>query len=385
MNIKSEKEFYGDELKRVALRFNADIFVWGEEMINKKLVLYPKKLKDIIGYEEVKENLEPCGIVLIDTRKQDFLHCTSAMVNVTNGNVYMSEAGFNSSWKLLKNSVRKGIRIANENAGSPIENPDEIIVFDNLQRAGSTPVIVNDAIKYEARELTQEEKYRDSRKQSLLDNPRMLYFYESSGRYYHDRDCAEVKQIAPEQFAASEKIPDKEICPKCQRRIYIRKACYPNTKQIGICDKILRDHGVSLGKIKHCVMDIGMKFHATSMEELLVEGVEDTWIVKGLCNNRLTLWHNNYVKTAPTERYITEGFHRQKVENKSLTQLLTYIESYSFVKHLEKEQQSVELEEQTIHASTEQEKVLENNTHEHTSITDLLRGVFDKLKRIFKI
>ena len=39
MNIKSEKEFYGDELKRVALRFNADIFVWGEEMINKKLVL----------------------------------------------------------------------------------------------------------------------------------------------------------------------------------------------------------------------------------------------------------------------------------------------------------------------------------------------------------
>ena len=385
MNIKSEKEFYRDELKRVALRFNADIFVWGEEMINKKLILYPKKLKDIIGYEEVKENLQPCGIVLIDTRKQDFLHCTSAMVDVTDGNVYMSEAGFNSSWKLLKNSVSKGIRIANENAGSPIENPDEIIVFDNLQRAGSTPVIVNDIIKYEARELTQEERYRDSRKQSLLDNPRMLYFYESSGKYYHDRDCAEVKQIAPEQFAASEKIPDKEICPKCQCRIYIRKACYPNTKQIGICDKILRDHGVSLGKIKHCVMDIGMKFHATSMEEFWVEGAEDTWIVKGLCNNHLTLWHNNYVKTGPTERYITEGFHRQKVENKSLTQLLTYIESYSFVKHLEKEQQSVELEERTIHARTEQEKVLENNTHEHTSITDLLRGVFDKLKRIFKI
>lgn len=392
MNIKSEKEFYGDELKRVALRFNADIFVWGEEMINKKLVLYPKKLKDIIGYEEVKENLEPCGIVLIDTRKQDFLHCTSAMVNVTNGNVYMSEAGFNSSWKILKNSVSKGIRIANETAGSLIENPDEIIVFDNLQRAGSTPVIVNDIIKYEARELTQEERYRDSRKQSLLDNPRMLYFYESSGRYYHDRDCAEVKQIAPERFAASEKIPDKEICPKCQRRIYIRKACYPNMKQIGICDKILRDHGVSLGRIKHCVMDIEMKFHATSMEEFWVEGAEDTWIVKGLCNNHLTLWHNNYVKTGPTERYITEGFHRQKVENKSLTQLLTYVESYSFVKHLEKEQQSVEseqqlveMENQTIRASMEQEKVLQNNTLEHISITAVLRGVLDKVKRIFKI
>lgn len=104
----------------------------------------------------------------------------------------------------MKNSVRKGIRIANENEGSPIEKPEEIIVFDNLQRAGSTPTIVNDIIKYEARELTKEERHRDSRKQSLLDNPRMLYFYESSGRYYHDRDCLEVKQIASERFVASE-------------------------------------------------------------------------------------------------------------------------------------------------------------------------------------
>lgn len=38
----------------------------------------------------------------------------------------------------------------------------------------------------------------------------MLYFYESSGRYYHDRDCLEVKQIASERFAASEEIPDNE-------------------------------------------------------------------------------------------------------------------------------------------------------------------------------
>lgn len=188
MKIKSEKELYGEELKRVTSGFNADIFVWGEELISRKLIIYPKKLKDVIGYEEVKENLEPCGLVLIDTRKLNFLNCTSTMIDTINGNVYMPEAGFNSSWKLLKNSVSKGIRIANETAGSPIENPEEIIVFDNLQRSGSTPTIVNDVIKYKARELTKEERYRYSRKQSLLDNPRMLYFYESSGEYYHDRD-----------------------------------------------------------------------------------------------------------------------------------------------------------------------------------------------------
>lgn len=248
----------------------------------------------------------------------------------------------------MKNSVRKEIRIANENEGSPIEKPEEIIVFDNLQRAGSTPTIVNDIIKYEARELAKEERYRDSRKQSLLDNPRMLYFYESSGRYYHDRDCLEVKQI-------------------------------------GVCDKILRDHGVSLGKIKHCVMEVGMKFHATSMEELLVEGVEDTWIVKGLCNKNLVLWHNNYVKTEPTERYITEGFHKQKVDNKSLTQLLTYIEKYSFIKHLEKEQQTAESLDITVIDNDKQETAPEIKTPERVSKADILKGFINKLKKIFNI
>ncbi len=385
MNIKSEKEFYKDELKRVALRFNADIFIWGEELINRKLIIYPKKLKNVIGYEEVKENLKPCGLVLIDTRKQEFLHCTLVTIDTKDGNVYMSEAGFNSSWKILKNSVSKGIRIANENEGSPIENPEEIIVFDNLQRVGSTLIIVNDVIKYEARELTEEERYRNSRKQSLLDNPRMLYFYEGGGRYYHDRDCAEIKQIAPERFAASQEIPDKEICPKCQRRVYIRKACYPNTKQIGICNKILKDHGVSLGRIKHCVMDVGMKFHATSMEELLIEGVEDTWIVKGLCNKNLELWHNNYVKTGLTERYITEGFHKQKVENKSLTQLLIYIESYSYVKHLEKEQQEVEVMDNPVIDDKKQEITPEIKASERVCVFAVFKSLINKLKKIFKI
>ena len=385
MNVKSEKELYRNELKQVALRFNAEIFVWGEEMIDKKLILYPKKLKEVIGYKEIKENLEPCGVVVIDRRKQKFLHCIPAMRDTTNGNVYLSEAGFNSSWKLWKKSVRKGIQIAEEKAGSSIKNPEDILVFDNLQRSGSTPVLVDDVIKYKAKELTEEERYRNSKRQSLLDNPQMLYFYDSTGQYFHDKDCPAVKGIAPERFEASGELPDKEICPKCQRRIYIRKACYPNTKQIGICDKILRDHGVSLSKIKHCVMDVGMKFHATSMEELLVEGAEDTWIVKGLENKKLALWHNNYVRTGPAERYITDGFHKQKVENKSLSQLLSYVENYSFAKHLENEQQAADVEEKMIHAKAEQDTGLQNNAYEHRSMIEVLRGMIGRIRKIFKI
>lgn len=339
MNIKSEKKFYANELKQKALRFNADIFVWGEELIDKKVILYPKKLKDVEEYNLIREQLEPCGIVLIDTRKSDFLYCTSATINTENGYVYFPEGSFNSAWKVLKNSIAKGIRIAEEQTGSsPISKPEDVLVFDYLLRQGSTPVIENDVIKYVAREMTDEEKHKNSRKQSLLDNPKMLYFYSDNSGYYHDKNCEDVKYIIPERFQASDKIPDgKEICPKCKRKLFFRIACYPNTRQMPICDRIFKKHRVSNGRIQHYVMDVGMKFHTTDYSQMQVEGVEDNWIIKGLDTDSMELWHNNYVKTSFTERYITDGYHNQKVECDTLGQLLYYIETYSWKKHLQHE------------------------------------------------
>ena len=74
------------------------------------------------------------------------------------------------------------------------------MVFDYLMRQGSTPVIENDVIKYVAREMTEEEKHKNSRKQSLMDNPKMIYFYSDNSRYYHDKECDDVKEIISERF-----------------------------------------------------------------------------------------------------------------------------------------------------------------------------------------
>ena len=220
------------------------------------------------------------------------------------------------------------------------------MVFDYLMRQGSTPVIENDVIKYVAREMTDEEKYKNSRKQSLMDNPKMLYFYSDNSRYYHDKECDDVKDIIAERFRASDTMPDgKEMCPKCRRKLLFRIACYPNTRQMPICDRIFKKHHVSDGRIQHYVMDVGMKFHATDYSQMHVEGIEDNWIIKGLDSDIIELWHNNYVKTSSTERYITDGYHNQKVDRDTLGQLLNYIETYSWQKHLQHEGIKIEKEE----------------------------------------
>jgi hypothetical protein len=130
---------------------------------------------------------------------------------------------------------------------------------------------------------------------------------------------------------------DKEICPKCRRLIYFRKATYPNAKQSGICNHIFLNRQVPNSMISYYTMNLGMKFHATTLDEMQVEFGEDTWIIKGLDTDMLSLWHNNYVKTSETERYITEGFHNQNVDRKKLSVILDYIEKYSWQKHLEHE------------------------------------------------
>ena len=144
-----------------------------------------------------------------------------------------------------------------------------------------------------------------------------------SGYVPAPRISDDVKEIISERFQASDTIPvGKEMCPKCKRKLLFRVACYPNTKQIPICDRIFKKHRVSNGRMQHYVMDVGMKFHATEYSQMQVEGIEDNWIIKGLDSEHMELWHNNYVKTSSTERYITDGYHNQKVERGTLGQLL---------------------------------------------------------------
>lgn len=335
--IKREKELYQKEFEDVVQNFSADIFIWGEDLPERKLIIYPGKLKDISRYKVIKKQLEPCGIVLVDTGKKNFLRCISATVNMETADIYLAEAVFNTIWRSLRCSVDRSIRFAAENGIEMPEHPEDILAFDELMRPGSIPVLKNHVIIYQAKQLTEEERYKNSRKQSLLDNVNMQYFYAEDGDFFHDKECEEIKKILPEKFCASKTVPDKEICPKCRRKIYFRKACYPNTKQMAVCGKIFQKQKVGNTILHHFVMETGFRFHVTDLNELQVEGKEDRWIIKGLNSDNLELWHNNYVRTSTTGRYITNGYHNQKVDGLTFVQMLKYIERYSFDKHLQHE------------------------------------------------
>ena len=106
MNTKSEKNIYENKLQMKAVRFCTDIFVWGEDLTDKKLIIYPQKLKCIDDYISKKDRLKACGVVLINPEDSDPVHLVTATVDIESGDLYVHESGFNPMWRYLRNSIK---------------------------------------------------------------------------------------------------------------------------------------------------------------------------------------------------------------------------------------------------------------------------------------
>lgn len=348
MAVYSEKLLYNDAFEEICRKYEQCVFLWGEDLMDKRLFVYSKKIKDIPDYVTFAKRLTDCGLITVNPMKERALTGTSVRYDELTKTIYISEDNFNALWRFLRKSVALGIRLARKkDAECLIGSPEDIVVLENLQRAGSTPVLENNRIVYKERVRSSEEMRLISARQSALDNQKNVYFYAKTGGYVHDRLCNRVREIPLAEFAASGTFPEgREYCPHCGRQLFIRIGCAPNAKEIPVCDRIFTQRGVKTAPIRRFVMEEGMHFHAKTLSEMTVTHKEDTWIIK-MDGSRPKLWHNNYVRISPTERYITQGFHKQKTDKgSSLYQLLSYITNYSWQKHLDAE--SAKLEEEVV-------------------------------------
>lgn len=355
MELKSEKVFYEKEVNEALTDADCECILWGEDFYDMKIVLYPKKISVIPGYEDIKKSLVNAALVYFDFSSENYIKSSIVRLDWDRQIVYIAEGNFNAIWKFFQKSVDLGIRIQKENGKEvPVDQKEDIVDLTLLERKGSKPVISKGQLTYVAREVPEDEKKALGRKQSLLDNQKYKFYYAAGGEVYHDRDCECVKAIAPESFEASDTVPEgMRPCKKCKRKMYLREACSPYVKQIPQVDLLLTRGGIMDFHLEKFAFEEGLKFRIDTAGELTVKGKEDTWIIKGFDKNFLSLWHNNYVKTAPRERYITQGFHNQKLDGKKLYSMLEYICEYTFDKHLEAEDRAEQarIEEQRAEES----------------------------------
>lgn len=351
MIIKSEKESYRDEFREIRSTKDEDVFLWGEELLDKELVLYSGKIKELPEYETFSDCLINCGLIILNLQKGKVLKCITTRMNPDNNRIYIQDDAFNASWLLLKKSIDLGIRRMIQTEGQcVIERPEDVINFEYLVRKASDPVLENGRIIYKPRQISEKDIRLMGARQSALDNRKNLYFYAKDGAYAHDRSCQLLKKVSDEKFAASAELPqDKIVCTNCSRILYIRLGCRSNNKEIPILNRIFTKHELKTSQLQQFVEEGNLEFHAKSLERMRIIGKEDTWEIDLTDKGKLQLWHNNYVRTSPTERYITEGFHNQGIEKASLLVLLRFIQGYSWKKHLQSEKMKKEKQHDIQH------------------------------------
>ena len=90
------------------------------------------------------------------------------------------------------------------------------------------------------------------------------------------------------------------------------------------------------------------------------------------------LWHNNYKKLGPEERYIADGFHKQGLEGKSLYKMLDYIKDYTYAGHLNAKKHLDKAEAEIIN-----ENVKQNKATLWSRVTDFISRICDRFFGIF--
>lgn len=115
MEVNSEKTFYEINVTEAFRTVDADVILWGEDLYDAKIVLYPKKITALPGYGEIKERLVNAGLVYFNFRTENFIKFTVVRWDEVTRRIYIAEGNFNAIWKYLRNSVRLGIKIKQKN------------------------------------------------------------------------------------------------------------------------------------------------------------------------------------------------------------------------------------------------------------------------------
>lgn len=375
----SEKLIYGKDLEEKSFSFRYDLYIWAEDLPDKQLYVYNGQFRDVvkklqIGYDE-------CGLIYIKYDHMICLQCIEAKCSMDGDKVFISEKQFNQYWRFMQRSIMNGIRMRDR-----YNTPEDMLNLDLLKSQNKIPEIKNQIIAYRQKQSVQpanpkdpEEEMRRRKRQSAMDNPKLIYCYSAhsnGNKVYHDKTCEDVKQIKDLHFRATSVPPEgREPCAKCKRTMYIRQACGNHPKQMKYLQVIFQREDIRTKTIKK-FLEKGYVFSATSLDELGVYCNEDNWIAKHQ-ENEWVLWHNNYVRVSETERYISDGYHEQNFKNPRLISLLSYMGNYTWEGHLEAEQVKKENEEKELVQPTENldASVPETNMQEPMKKESLIRRI----------
>lgn len=383
---------YSSEMERIRRkhRKDCDDFVMSEDTYDFKYVIYPEKSNIGASFRN-NTDLITIGLISRNCDDSECLRCDVVRFNCNKLIIYISDKIFSKAWGSIKLGISAGIRHCREkNIVCPIIKSDDVLDFHLLEndtrkklKYHSNKGISN--VNILRNKLSPKEM---AKKQSILDNAQFRLFRDDEAGLFHDKDCYKLEKSR--RITGYRSIPDDyNPCPDCLRRMLMKEACYPHVKQIPDCNAMLIDGGLTLSDLKRIVFEDHISFHLNEDGALAVKESEDSWLVYRKENGYFYLWHNNYEKTGPKERFITSGYHDQGIKSRRLIIIFNYIAAYTYEGHLEAEIKRKMMEEEPAlqrenmqHANSglyENESVKGPDTRRKSNVITRIAAAFGKI------
>lgn len=332
----SEKKLYETQAEWALNHTRYPNVIWAEDLFDITIVPYQGSIRKLPHYADMKDRLEIYGLIVVMHTIQEvrILECRA---DVAGNRLYITEGVWRKFWK----EIRKSIANAMTERGLPV-HPNACLDQKFMPSQ-----------KVKQKKIQPVDRWA-RRKQSLLDDPKNLFYYGGTNGVIHDRDCPELKKIDPKDLQASATGPEElGYCPRCAYRLYARVACAPISKEVDAVEHLVRRHHIGIDRWIHYVEDEGLKFHVLSLTEYQVSCNQDSWMIRVDADGKMHLWHNNYIHTDDGGRYVTTGLHDQGIVSKNLILMFDLICHYDWTYHLVPEEDTKiedmeELSETTI-------------------------------------
>lgn len=161
------------------------------------------------------------------------------------------------------------------------------------------------------------------------------YRYIAIDNILHDKSCEVVQDLDNieihkiKRFRKNEEVHKHLLCNKCLKSILIRYL-FGNTNFERFIE-IFNKEKVSTSLLKSIILSEEFCLEwRNSKPELLITYKEDSWVLKVSKDNKVILYHNDYIITYDNQRFIKNSFHKQFDKKLNWSDALKEIYNYDF-------------------------------------------------------
>lgn len=160
------------------------------------------------------------------------------------------------------------------------------------------------------------------------------FVYSPNKWILHDKTCRFVEKMNPDNNYATSKAGDIYRLPLCQ---YCKRESMTRMISGNDCfelyNELFNKAGVTTEQLYKLIFDKEFLLEGSYDDVISIMYGQDKWRLQPVADDRVILWHGNYIRTFDGDRFYKKGYHKQYEEPITWKDAFAAILRYDYEKY----------------------------------------------------